>query len=107
MDERKIILFSNDYARNVRRPKGMELHIRFTKKTVKHRGGIKMVYGGFPRHGVGPIHVITDTMTVLSDKDILESMMLPYASENMPLIWSLQQDNEPKHTSKLVKNWLR
>ena len=65
-----------------------------------------MMYGEVSWYGVGPIHLITDTMTALSYKDILETVMLPYASENMPLIWSLQQDNDPKHTSKLVKNWL-
>ena len=66
---------------------------RFTKNTVKHGGGNHMVYGGFSWYGVGPMHLIMDTMTILSYNYILETVKLPYTSENMSLIWSLQQDN--------------
>lgn len=31
--------------------------------------------------------------------------MLPYAKEEMPLQWTLEQDNDQKHTSKVVKEW--
>lgn len=33
--------------------------------------------------------------------------MLPYASEEMPLIWVFQQDNDRKHVSKVAKEWFR
>lgn len=31
---------------------------------------------------------------------IFENVMLPYADENMPSIWTLQQDSDANHTSK-------
>jgi len=31
--------------------------------------------------------------------------MLPYAEEEMPLRWEFQQDNDPKHKSRLIQNW--
>ena len=61
-------------------------------------GGNIILYG-FYWYNVAPIHLITDTKTALSYKDILETVVLAYGCENMLLICSLQQDNYPKDTS--------
>ena len=32
--------------------------------------------------------------------------MLPFVDENMPLVWTFQDDNYSKKASKLIKAWL-
>ena len=65
-----------------------------------------MVWGCFSYHGVGPLFWIKEIMTKEIYRDIPETVMLPYARANMPDDWIFQQDNDPKHTSKVVKQWL-
>lgn len=38
-------------------------------------------------------------------RDILDKNLLTYAEEKMPQDWIFQQDNDPKHTLKLLKEW--
>ena len=83
--ETKINLFGNYSARNVRRLKGKEFHVRFTKETIEHNRGSIVVWDCFSLNSVGPVHRISCTMTRFQYRDILENIMLPYASENMPL----------------------
>uniref|UniRef100_A0A0K8TZE2 Transposable element Tcb1 transposase n=1 Tax=Bactrocera latifrons TaxID=174628 RepID=A0A0K8TZE2_BACLA len=107
-DESKVELFGSTGSRNfVRRPPNSEYNPRFTAKTVKHGGAKIMVWGCFSYSGVGPIHLIEGIMDQRAYVKILDEVMLPYASWNMPLIWVYQQDNDPKHTSKCAKEWFR
>lgn len=106
-DESKFDLFKSDGMCRVRRPKGQRLNPRYYKPTVKHGGGSVMVWGCFSGHGVGPINRIEGIMDRFVYKDILKDVMLPYAEWEMPLLWSFQHDNDPKHASKIVKDFLQ
>lgn len=37
--------------------------------------------------------------------EILNTVILPFAEEDMPIKWEFMQDNDPKHSSKLAKEW--
>lgn len=58
-------------------------------------------------HGVGPVKLIEGNMDQFQYKDILEETMLPYAEDVLPVIWTFQHDNDPKHTARTVKEFLR
>lgn len=105
-DESKFNVFGSDGMRYVRRPPNKRLQARYCTKTVKHGGGSVMVWGCFSAAGVGPLHRINGIMDQYMYKDILETVMLPYAEYEMPLRWIFQHDNDPKHSSRVVKSWL-
>lgn len=104
-DESKFNLFNSDGKCHVRRKTGERLNPRYCRSTLKHGGGNVMIWTCFSGHGVGPFHQIDITMDRFVYKNILETVMLPYAEWEMPIRWVFQHDNDPKHTSKLVKDW--
>lgn len=91
----------------VRHPPNKQLDPKYTLETIKHGGGNVMVWGAFSWHGVGPIIRIAGRMDQHVYKEILENVMEPYSFENMPVTYIFQHDNDPKPTSRLVKQWLR
>ena len=75
--------------------------------TVKHYKKI-MVWGCFAAHGVGKLYRVQGILKKEQYLDMLQTQVLPSAqklfdNEN----WIFQQDNDPKHTSKLCKAWVR
>jgi len=66
-----------------------------------------MVWGAFSRNLVGPIHRINGIMVQDMYKDIMITQMLPFAKDKMPRGWIFQQNNDPKHTAKTVKDFFK
>lgn len=94
-----------DARKFVRRPKNSENKPRYTSTIVKHGGGKINVWGCFSWNGVGPIHRIDGILNKEKYVDILQKVLLPWAEENIPVIWTYQQDNDPKHTARLTKSF--
>lgn len=105
-DETKINRMGPDGKTFVRRPKGQALNPKYRMKSVKHGGGSIHCWGAFSWHGVCPIFRINGIMDRFQYLDILKNKMEPYAFENMPAKWTFMHDNDPKHSSKIVKKWL-
>lgn len=105
-DETKFNVFGNDGKPYVRRPPLQELNPKYTKKTVKHGGSSVMVWGCFTSSGVGPIVQIQGNMTGIMYREILQDNLNGDYVDNLPLAWVFQQDNDPKHCSRVVKDWI-
>ncbi|EFP10171.1 hypothetical protein CRE_24561 [Caenorhabditis remanei] len=104
-DESKFMLFGSDGISYVRRPVGTRYDPKDQLPTVKHGGGCIMVWGAFSGNGVGPLHKSEGIMDKNVYLTILENVMLPYARRTHERRYTFQQDNDPKHASKLVKKW--
>ena len=109
-DESKFSRTGSDGRTYIRRRVGEEFHPRCTIGTIKHGGGKVMVWAAFSRNGTGPITQIKGIMDSVMYRDILANH-LEDAADGLPLsvqnCWEFQQDNDPKHTSRLVKSWLK
>ncbi len=109
-DESKFNMFGSDGLVYIRRRVGEEYHPRCTVRTVKHGGGNIMVWGAFSGLGPGPLVRIEGTMDKEKYKDILQNSMLPYFNRHKrgrAGLREFQQDNDPKHTAKIVKDWFQ
>ena len=106
-DESRFCLFRSDGKGYVRRPTSKSLEPRYTKPTVKHRGGGIMVWGCFSRAGVGDLVLVDGTMNKEKYLSILEDNMLPSAHRLIGPDFTYQQDNAPCHTAGLIQDWFR
>lgn len=66
-----------------------------------------MVWGCFSRYGIGSLHRIDGIMDRFMYADILrDHIMLQHGKRKLPRGWIFQHDNDPKHTSKHVKDYM-
>jgi hypothetical protein len=80
---------------------------RFTKKNVKHGGGKVTVWGMITRDGPGRLTRIWGNMNKHLYREILEDDLLG-SLDDLEMDRSeyyFQQDNDPKHTAGIVREW--
>ncbi|CAM4505953.1 unnamed protein product [Leuciscus chuanchicus] len=106
-DETKIELFGLNSKRYVWRKPGTAHHLSNTVSTVKHGGGSIMLWGCFSAAGTGRLVAIEGKMNAAKYRDILDENLLQSALDlRLGRRFTFQQDNDPKHTAKITKEWL-
>uniref|UniRef100_A0AAZ3QBV7 Tc1-like transposase DDE domain-containing protein n=1 Tax=Oncorhynchus tshawytscha TaxID=74940 RepID=A0AAZ3QBV7_ONCTS len=96
------------YTHRVWRKKKDEYNPKNTIPTVKHGGGNIILWGCFSAKGTGRLHRIEGRMDGAMYREILANNLLPpVRALKMGRGWVFQHDNDPKHTARATKEWLR
>ena len=108
-DESKFNLCGSDGIQWCRRGPGEELDERNVRQEIKHGGGSVMVWGCMTSHGFGRLHLVEGRMNAVQYVSILEDAFLGTLQDQNIDRRNIyfQQDNDPKHTSKLAKAWFQ
>lgn len=105
-DEPKFEMFGSRRRQFVRRKVGERCNSKCILPTVKHGGGSVMVWGSFCHDGVGALVKINGILKKEQYHSILQRSAIPSGIGLIGHGFILQQDNDPKHTSKLCKHYL-
>lgn len=107
-DETKINRFGSDGHHYCWKRPGEPLGDREVEATVKFGGGNIMVWGGMGWNGPGILCEVEGKMDAKQYVSILEDGLLGSIGKlkMMEGEFIFQQDNDPKHTSKLAQKWL-
>lgn len=107
-DESKVELFGRNASRYIWRKKNTAFEKKNIVPTVKHGGGSVMIRACFAASGPGQLAMIDGTMNSARYQDILAKNVQPSVRHlKLKHSWVLQQDNDPKHTSKSTSEWLK
>ncbi|KAK3506448.1 hypothetical protein QTP70_000579, partial [Hemibagrus guttatus] len=107
-DETKIELFGRSVSHYVWRKSNTAFQKKKITPTVKYGGGSVMVWGCSAASGPGRLAVINGTMNSAVYQKILKENVRPSVCDlKLKRTWVLQQDNDPKHTSKSTSEWLK
>lgn len=106
-DESKFVIFGGQRKNKIWRSKNEEMLPKNLRPTVKHGGGNVMVWGCMATSGVGNLVFVESTMKKEDYLRILkQNLNLSVRKLELGHPWTFQQDNDPKHTAHIVKNWL-
>lgn len=106
-DESKFNVFGTDGLVRVWRKPNREFDVANLKSTIKHGGGSVMVWGCISAAGVGELVFIDTTMNAIMYRNILrENLKKSAAKMGIENSFKFYQDNDPKHRSYLVREWL-
>lgn len=106
-DESKFNVRASDGRIRVWRTDGTALQTRNMHGTVKHGGGSVMVWGGMFYAGVATMEFIEGTMFKEDYRDILERNIAKSTKKyRLSSNFIFMHDNDPKHKSKLVTDYL-
>lgn len=75
------------------------------RRAVKYPGKVN-VWACFGSKGFGNIYIFRENMTGPLFSTILDECLLESANLAVPKQWILQQDNDPKHRSRVARMWL-
>ncbi|KAK3545559.1 hypothetical protein QTP70_008111 [Hemibagrus guttatus] len=107
-DETKIEHFGRSVSHYVWRKSNTAFQKKNIIPTVKYGGGSVMVWGCFAASGPGRLAVINGTMnSAVYQKILKENVRTSVCDLKLKRTWVLQQDNDPKHTSKSTSEWLK
>lgn len=105
-DESKFNLFYNDGKSFVWREPRTGLNSENLSPTIKHGGISVMVWACFSYHGKGRLVFIDGIMDAAKYCCILSDNLFASVDEMGLSDFIFQQDNDPKHTSRLAKEYL-
>ena len=100
-------MFGADGQRFVWREPNTQLREKNLKPTVKHGGGSIIFWGCMSASGVGKLHFIDGIMDKNMYLDILKKNVKESAAKlGISDRFCFYQDNDPKHSAWIVKQWL-
>lgn len=106
-DESKFELFAGNRRVYVRRMTGERGNEQCIVPTVKHGGGSVMVWGCFGGERTGDLVRVNGIMEKEHYHSILSRHAIPSGLRVIGKKFEFQQDNDPKHASKLCQNYLQ